>query len=367
MTSVINSAINKCWGYLDPMEWDVETRLKVYKYGLGFISSATCVLVPCVVYVSSDSMVLLGTEGMFAMGGAFCLRLYCKYRSRLASTYPHYSFYKGTVFTQFEYVVKAVDLDNPPKWQPKINQFLLDVKLKAVVDLWLNAKNFSSVEEGALYLALRLPKGTCYGKTIELFTLVLENSRASCAQLMGKWKLENAVYFQIIHSVISDCLQLKGREFVDLVITRSLKRTNNAFHSYSIDDVFFELMKFDRVVSWSPGNQMDWLRIDSLNIRSLNALFMQAHDELQMDVVGILNLLPNTSGKPAHALFFQFVEGYYRFHDFGKDLSGFFEFPTSQEFVDGVVQHLETSESFRDGELKISFYGIIPKRRVLEA
>lgn len=123
--------------------------------------------------------------------------------------------------------------------------------------------------------------------------------------------------------------------------------------------------------------EQNMLKIKSSNKDELVSCFSKAKEEIksqakkkkleELTLAGViaLNILRQEKEDGAtvkgsgHALFFQISDGYFRFHDSGSELHGFFEFPSEELMMESLLEHIKTwDSSYKWEDLEFTLLGI---------
>jgi hypothetical protein len=333
---------------------------------------------------------ILGLGGVL-FGAASCVSLttYCIFkqmRKAIESKYPHYTYYQGMPFTPVSYIVWQDSSKDEEICRPLIEGFFQDLKEKKLLDLWLNYKGYANLDIATSKTFKKMTKGTCYGYSMALASEMLKNCGASSAELINNITFEKVYYYQFMHHIIVNLIkkstELNKDDFYKIIEQRFTSDEDLIFHwledegyakwNTSYDYLFLLLQNVDfKNILFHQLNLTYLSSVD--NDGAIEAFFNKGklHIELEneckdkpkeLTIAGTVTLYSDPEKKEqkiaGHALFFQFSEGHYRFHDSGSRLTGFFEFPTKELFFANLIEHVKTWSLFKDGLLRFTFLGI---------
>jgi hypothetical protein len=352
--------------------------------------AADCMRVMIETPPSSDDFIynatLLGLETLLA-GGAACVGLVacCFFRWRkkkMTDRLAHFPQYQGSLITPWIYRFRNLSLKDEELCISFIHNCFNELEQKKLFEPWLKCKKFETREEASQFMYNRLNKGTCYGHSMALLAMMRTDYDAASKNLMDKLELQKIVYFQFMVEILIDLMNHNGWDdlFNAFPVQKKLgmKYSEN---TESITSYTFWLLALlnlgSRKILFYESNYASVATMDSTALEEFFRDPFAKMDEMQntnrsksakgLTIAGIITL--REDGEPeigedgddkrvAHALFFQFSEKHYRFHDSGCSLPGFFEFNTKDQFFENLMNHVKSWPQFKNGSLRVTVLGI---------
>lgn len=333
---------------------------------------------------------LLGVQS-FLLAAAFCIGLifYRRFRfehNQIAQKYPHFSNYQGSLLTTPEYRIRQGETQNERLCTPIIKSCFENLKEKGLLDLWLKVEGHRNLEEAAAALFKGGEEGLCYGHSMALLGMMLDNADASSTELMDKIEFDTVYYYQLMHHIINTLVNKSRTELYEILLEHypqidqeigSLKLTRNTvfllMQNIDFETILFTELNYinfsmqDESIESTQDKRIESAFNGGLNIlawKEIQRLFSGHIKRSSFTIAGTFHLRESeenekTEGKHyGHALFFQFSDEHYRFHDSGSGLTGFYEFPNKELFFEKLFAHLQTWPQFKDGRLGMCLLGI---------
>jgi len=381
-----NEEQDKCCSWIN---WSLKTRAQAFKVAYvatlifstaGTVNSIyntidTLQRYPLLNYNSiawlvSSSVNLLTTIGFTC----YLTSLKCHFNT-IHQSYPHQKYHQGSLFTFLAYsdhVDSAKDIET---WKPYVRQFLEGFKDALFLPYWFAFKKFNDIEEALESLCQSLQIGLCYGYSMALLACMRKHADKNSLELLGHLHLETIIAFQLLQQFIVDCMN--DRDAFEALcssirIYKNLKQTDLSEREWrSKEFLFLSLLNldFNTTKMWSHEylhkiGSSNSQRLKKVVVKGMLNIKRKQQDSKTITMAGIIKLKESKEDQategvhPGHALFFQLSDGYYRFHDSGSSLVGFFEFPNKELFFENLINHVNTWPEYKMGRLQFTILGI---------
>lgn len=317
-----------------------------------------------------DRIVNLATALILPSFFLFMYYIFNQIRKTLTEKDPALPYYQGSLIsTPSVYEIRQGNTNNEELCMPLVHACFKDLVKRDLLDLWLKSKESNSLEKAASDMFKVLGNGLCYGYSMALLAMMLENYKTSSAELMEKINFETVYYYQFMHQAIISLLNDKTlAEFSKILLnTYPLEKVNTSSYNH----LFLLLQNIDfNSILFNESKYVDLTKTDPEEIETyfFNGLKEMeanlANNSTDFTIAGTIVLresednLKKEGSHPGHSLFFQFSDDHYRFHDSGSEIAGFFEFPDDKLFFEKLLEHIQSWPKYKDGRLRICLLGI---------
>lgn len=366
----------------------------------------------CSFIVIHNSVVLLGA---CAAGGS-----YCYFKKKMIKEFPHHQYYQGNlVKISLTYLFRQMKSTDEDVSEYCLQNAFESLEKLGLLNEYMNVRNFSNYGEATKVLRKEMSRGLCFGHSFAMVNLMVKDGIKDSQSLISKLEFNDIFFFQFLLHVVydlrnkSDKLPIKifqdvepyfkryqyfakdcdqtiknkiGNHFLNIYFTFMILANQCGKVKFDLDRTYFSVENFIEI-SQDPEKFREYFTKSILQFKdsmktgkafSLGLEETENQDNTKRVLCGFITIAEKKENfekrahekkeqeekktekeeRKAHALFFQFNKGLYRFQDSGSLLSGFFQFPTQEEFFIGLSQHLQTWSYFKDGFLQITLLSV---------